>query len=121
MIEEYKPDDAVIKKEVRRLKRIYKDLEGKKKQAAEGLIVEAAFMRGTLTVLKQFICEEGPIDEMKQGEYSILREHPAARTYNSMIQRYMTICKQLTDLLPKEVEKPPEDDEFDNFRVGRED
>lgn len=30
----------------------------------------------TLTLLKESINENGPIDNMPQGEYSILREHP---------------------------------------------
>lgn len=30
----------------------------------------------TLTILKESINENGPIDNMPQGEYSILREHP---------------------------------------------
>ena len=60
------------------------------------------------------ILQDGTIDEMEQGNYSILREHPAMRTYNSTIQRYSAIIKQLSDLLPKEVDKP-EDDGFDSF------
>ena len=110
--------DEKIKKEIRRLKRIYKDLTGKKKQVAEGLVNEAAFMRATLEELKKLIDENGPIDEMPQGDYSILREHPAVKTYNTMIQRYSGVMKQLSDLLPKEV--PREDDDgFDSFVVER--
>jgi len=107
-----------IKKEIRRLKRIYKDLDGKKKQVAEGLINEAAFMKATLEELKELIDENGPIDEMPQGEYSILREHPAVKTYNTMIQRYTTTIKQLADLLPKETPKE-EDDGFESFVMSR--
>lgn len=110
--------DEKIKKEIRRLKRIYKGLEGKKKQVAEGLINEAAFMKATLEELKILIDEKGPIDEMPQGDYSILREHPAVKTYNTMIQRYGTIMKQLTDLLPKEIQQEP-DDGFEAFVMSR--
>jgi hypothetical protein len=112
------PKDAAIKKEINRLKRIYKNLEGKKKQVAEGLIQEAAFMRATLGELKDLIDKTGPVDKMQQGNYSILREHPAVKTYNTMIQRYSTIMKQLTDLLPKESPKV-EDDGFEEFVIGR--
>lgn len=107
-----------VKKEMRRLKRVYKDLDIKKKQAVDGLIEEAAFMRVTLEELKVMIDESGPIDEMPQGEYSILREHPAVKTYNTMIQRYSTIIKQLSDLLPKEVVKE-KDDGFESFVMDR--
>jgi len=103
-----------IKKEIRRLKRIYKDLEGRKKQVVDGLINEAAYMKATLEELKVMIDEKGPIDEMSQGSYSILREHPAVKTYNTMIQRYTTVIKQLADLLPKELPKE-DDDGFESF------
>jgi len=107
-----------IKKELNRLKRIYKDIDGKKKKIIDGLIGEAAFMRVTLEELKKMIDEVGPIDEMPQGEYSILREHPAVKTYNTMIQRYSTIIKQLADLLPKEAPKE-KDDGFEAFVMER--
>jgi len=71
-------------------------------------------MRATLSDLKDTVNMEGAIDEMCQGDYSILREHPAAKLYNTMIQRYSSVIKQLTDLFPKEVPKDLEDD-FDIF------
>lgn len=106
--------DELIKKEIKRLNQVYADLEGKKKQVAEGLIEEAAFMRVTLGQLKEMIDENGPIDEMPQGDYSILREHPAVKTYNTMIQRFTTVIKQLSELLPKE-SPPEEEDPFNDF------
>jgi hypothetical protein len=112
--------DAIIKKEIVRLNKLYANLEGNKKEVAEGIIQEAAFMRATLAELKFMIDKTGPIDEMPQGEYSILREHPAVKIYNTMIQRYSTAIKQLTDLLPKESPKV-EDDGFDDFVVSRDD
>ncbi|RKO62387.1 hypothetical protein [Caldibacillus debilis] len=111
--------DEKIKKEIRRLKKIYADLDGKKREVAEGLINEAAFMKATLEELKELIDQNGPIDEMPQGEYSILREHPAVKTYNTMIQRYSTVMKQLADLLPKEDKKVEEDDGFEAFVMER--
>ena len=110
--------DEMIKKEVRRLKRIYKEIDGNKKKVVEGLINEAAFMRATLEELKKEIDKNGPIDEMPQGEYSILREHPALKSYNTMIQRYSTVIKQLSDLLPKELPKE-EDDGFEDFVMSK--
>ncbi|MED4530923.1 hypothetical protein [Metabacillus fastidiosus] len=103
-----------IKKEAARLKRIFKELDANKKSASEGLIQEAAFMRATLTQLKEDINLNGTIDEMEQGGYSIMRESPAVKTYNTMIQRYTTVMKELLSLFPKEV---PElkDDGFDAF------
>jgi hypothetical protein len=41
-----------IKKEENRLKKIYKNLEGQKKQTVQGLIQRAAFMRVTWKILR---------------------------------------------------------------------
>ncbi len=108
-----------IKQEIARLNGIFAEIDVRRKDIVEGLIEDAAFMRVTLTNLKNQVNEDGAIDEMCQGEYSILREHPAAKMYNTMIQRYAGVIKQLTDLFPKEVPKELEDD-FDKFIGERE-
>ena len=56
---------------------------------------------------------------MPQGEYSILREHPALKSYNTMVQRYTNIINQLTSLHPKEEIKKEVDDGFDSFVLKR--
>ena len=78
-------------------------------------IEEAAYMRITLQELKEEIDKGGPIDEMQQGDYSILREHPALKAYNTMVQRYTNIIDKLTNLHPKEEIKREVDDGFDDF------
>ena len=106
--------DTLVKREIARLTNLFKDMERVRRLSTTGLIEEAAFMKATLLELKQSINENGPVDEMPQGEYSILREHPALRSYNTMVQRYAALLKQLTDLLPKEVQKEVTDS-FDDF------
>ena len=106
--------EAMIKKEVSRLNKIFKELDKNRKSSVDGLIQEAAFMRATLHDLKNDINENGVLDNMQQGEYSILRESPALKSYNSTIQRYTTVMKELFAMLPKEVVKK-EDDGFENF------
>lgn len=107
-----------IKKEIRRLNRIFKEVDKDRKDASKGLIEESAFMKLTLIELKILIDENGPIDEMPQGDYSILREHPALKSYISMINRYTSVSKELFNLLPKEVQKEG-DDGFDAFLMKR--
>lgn len=107
-----------IAKERNRLRRIFKDLDKNQKESAIGLIEEAAFMRITLKGLKDDINEFGPVDEMPQGEYTILRESPTVKTYNTMIQRYTAACKELNNLLPKDNPKI-KDDGFDAFVTSR--
>ena len=109
-----KEKDTAIKTEIKRLIKNFKDIDDKKKEIVEGLIEEASFMRITLFDLKNQVNSEGATNEMSQGTYSILREHPAAKMYNTMIQRYASVIKQLTELLPKEISKEV-DDGFDDF------
>ena len=113
--------DTLIKREVNRLTNLFKDMERVRKLSTNGLIIEASFMKATLAELKTEIDKEGPIDDMPQGDYSILREHPALKSYNTMVQRYAATLKQLTDLLPKEVQKVVEDDGFNEFISSRQD
>ena len=112
--------DTLVKREIARLTGLFKDIEKNRRLSTNGLINEAAFMKVTLQELKYEIDKDGPIDEMSQGEYSILREHPALKSYNTMVQRYAAILKQLTDLLPKEV-KVVEEDVFADFINSRAD
>lgn len=105
--------DKQTKAEKRRLTTLLKELPPNKKKAAEGLIDECAFMRATLKQYREYINTTGLIDEMEQGEYTILREHPAVRSYNTMVQKYSAVCKQLFDMLPSKVAPP--DDDFEDF------
>ncbi|MGJ9383225.1 hypothetical protein [Salipaludibacillus sp. CF4.18] len=107
-----------IKKEVSRLKRNFKELEKDKKDGMESLIHEAAFMRVTLGILKDDINSNGAVDEMTQGDYTIMRESPAVKTYNTMIQRYTAAMKELNSFLPKSSPKTV-DDGFNEFVNNR--
>ena len=118
--EPIKEKDRKINNEIRRLTSIFKDIEKNKRLPSKGLIEEASFMKATLEELKAAIDINGPIDEMSQGDYTILREHPALKAYNTMVQRYTTVIKQLSDLLPKEIIREISDG-FDEFVGGRSD
>ena len=90
-----------IKKEVTKLRKFIKDLETEEQNMTMYLINELAFMKVTLEDLKEEVNENGVIDIMPQGEYSIKRENPALKTYNTMIQRYNSTLKQLDDFINK--------------------
>lgn len=106
--------DERIEVEKTRIEDILSVLDDEKIKVAEGLIAEAAFMRITLEDLKDSINEDGSIDIMPQGEYSIRRQSPEVQIYNTMIQRYNTTYKELFNLLPKESGEIV-DEEFENF------
>ena len=88
-----------IKKELNKFKKFIKDLELQDKNMAMNLIEELAFMKVTLEDLKEEVNESGVVTEMPQGEYSIMRENPALKSYNTMIQRYNQTLKQLDDFI----------------------
>ena len=111
--------DTLVNREINRLTKLSKDIDANKRLTAKGLIEEASFMKATLQELKEMIDKQGPVDEMPQGEYSILREHPALKSYNTMVQRYTNVINQLTNLHPKEEIKQEVDDGFDDFLKRR--
>lgn len=104
-----------IKKEMQKLRQLFKNLPKGKRQAAEGLIQEAAFMRVTLEETRHIIDQEGVLEVFEQGSQRFLREHPATKVYNAMIQRYAVVCKQLFELLPDADQLKQAEDELMAF------
>ena len=96
--------DKMIKKEVLKLRRIYKDLDKEKFDTVFSLIEEAAFMLVTLKDLKQTINRAGSISRYQNGENQWgTKKSPEIEIYNTMIKNHMAIIKQLSDLLPKAI------------------
>lgn len=112
--------DERIKKEERRLRRIYKNIDKDNKAIIDGLIQRAAYMRATLEDWEKDIDTNGYYEMFTQSEKTdpYERERPVARLYNTMNKNYQNIIKQLSDLVPKP-EAKPEDDGFDDFLNGK--
>lgn len=104
-----------IKKEIHKLRRLFKNLPKDKMKAADGLIQEAAFMKVTLEETRHVIDQEGILEKFEQGSQKFLREHPATKVYNTMIQRYTTVCKQLFDMIPDPDAGKQAEDELMSF------
>ena len=115
--------DERIKKEEKRLKRIYKNIDKDKKAIIDGLIQRAAYMRVSLEDYEKDLNEKGYVELFTQSEKTepYERERPVARLYNTMNKNYQSIIKQLTDLIPKEVKVVDEDDGFEDFINSRTD
>jgi hypothetical protein len=111
-----------VKKEEKRLRSFYKNIEKNKMGLADGLIVRAAYMRITLEDYEKDLDKDGYVELFSQSENlePYERERPVARLYNSSNANYQKIMKQLFDLLPKEVQKEV-DDGFDTFLAERHD
>lgn len=120
MTDEQKEQRA-IKREIKRLTEIYKDIEVKRKDLAVGLIENAAFTRIRLKELQQDIAIYGLTELFSQSEnqepYS--RKRPEADLYNTMLGNYLKYIKQLNDMLPKTPEVKTVSDGFDSFVDGR--
>lgn len=84
------------------LKEILTKIPEDKQTIAARLIDELVFMQKTLATLKRQIDENGTVELFEQGKQSFMRESPALKSYNTTIQRYSSLYKQLCDMLPKE-------------------
>ena len=106
-----------LKKEEKRIKSAYKNIESK---VVDGLIYRASFMRIILEDLEEDIKENGTTEMFTQSDMvePYQRKRPAVDIYNTTIKNYNTVIKQLNDALPKTEEKD-EGDGFEGFVLGR--
>lgn len=112
--------DEIVKKEKTKLNAIYNKLDTKTKKSVSTLIEEAAFMGASLYELRKIINKKGYTEEYQNGQNQKgIKKCSEIEIYNTMIKNYMACIKQLTDLLPKEINKAP-DDGFDDFVKLRE-
>lgn len=106
-----------ISKEMKRVKKLLKYVSKERQPIAQTLFKELSFMDRTLSELKKQVEEEGPTTLFRNGKQEFLKEHPALKGYNTTIQRYSLLYKQLIDLLPvSEVNK--EKDKLIEFLKG---
>ncbi|MCX7843246.1 MAG: hypothetical protein N2489_09265 [Clostridia bacterium] len=86
---------------IRKLKKLLRLIPEDRKAIGEKLVEEISFMSETLMELKKTVSEKGVVDLFEQGKQKFMRESPALKAYNTTIQRYSLLYRQLTDLLPK--------------------
>jgi hypothetical protein len=111
--------EKLIKKELTKLNSIFKNLPKDKQRLSEGLKNQACFVLATLAELQEMINNDGAVDLFEQGKQKMFREHPASKTYNSMVRNYLAICKQLLDLLPSNDGSQKAADELMGFLRSR--
>lgn len=79
----------------------FNTLPNDRKILAQKLVSEILFMADTIETLKEKINTEGPILDLINGNgFMTKSEHPAQKSYNTMIKNYLSAMKQLNDLLP---------------------
>lgn len=92
------------------VKKAIKNLSKPKQNIANTLLKEAKFCVAALEELKKEVEQYGVITSMDQGDYSIDRENPALKSYNTTIKNYMNLMKQMAELFDNlPVENKPDD------------
>lgn len=93
---------AQIKKEIKRLNKIFIDIADDKKELCIELIKNAAFLSVQMKDLTERINEEGVISEYQNGENQYgTKESPLVSVYCKFHKQYSGTFAQLNDLLPK--------------------
>ena len=106
--------EEIIKKETKKLDKIFKNIDENKLKIVNPLIHQCAFMSAELQDLKELIKQNGSVEFYKNGANQYGRKKSAAvEVYNAMIKNFAAILKQLYDLLPKNDTEP--DDDFNDF------
>lgn len=102
--------EKAVKKELRKLNALFKDIPEKNKKLVEGLINNAAFMFVSLKELQEELNENGAVIAYTSGNgFDTIKDNPAHKAYTNMLGKYTAIIKQLNDLLPKENQENKDD------------
>ena len=90
-----------IRKEVRRLKAIFKDLDSNKLKTVDALIARAAFLTVNLEDLEAELNETGWTETYTNGRNQEgVKKAAAAEAHISLTKNLNAIMKQLLDLVP---------------------
>lgn len=108
--------DLEIKKEIKKVNIIFRDLDRNVKKTVESLIQNAAYMAVTLRELQETLNQNGLITEYQNGENQYgTKKSPEIEIYNTMVKNYISAMKSLNDFLPKDKIKNMNDDDFELF------
>ncbi|MCM1213306.1 MAG: hypothetical protein NC331_11365 [Lachnospiraceae bacterium] len=111
-----------IRKEKARLRRLFRDIDDKKKKLVDTTIEDVAFMTVTMQDLREEITRDGTTATYKNGENQYgTKQSPASQIYLQMSQKQTQAMKILVDCLPKNEKPKTAEDDFDDFVKGRED
>ena len=90
-----------IKKEITRLRSVFRDLDKNKMKTVESLIRNVAFMAASLEELQEIINAEGYTEEYTNGaNQSGRKQSEAVKIHIAMTKNHASIMKQLADLAP---------------------
>ncbi|MCI3922498.1 hypothetical protein MO973_19895 [Paenibacillus sp. TRM 82003] len=99
--------ERLIKKEIKELTELFTNIDNDQRNYINRLINQVAFMSVTLQELQEILNNDGSVELFVNGAQKMLREHPAAKLYNTTIKNYSALIKQLSDLTPTSDEDDP--------------
>ncbi len=107
--------DLEIKKEMKKISLLFKDLDKNAKKTVDSLLQNAAYMAVTLRELQDTLNKNGMITEYQNGENQWgTKKSPEIEIYNTMVKNFISAMKALNDYLPKDNKKLTDDD-FEDF------
>jgi len=99
------------------IKEIVDLIDCNKRDLAQKLVNRALFMEKTLKKLEKRVREEGAVIKCKNGNgFDTTMEHPAQKSYNTMIGKYNALIKTIIDMVPENADP---DDELLSFLKGK--
>ena len=111
-IAEYKRQITIEKN---KLQKIFKACDKNTQKIAHPLIENASYMKTELAHLKKYNIENGIKEFYMNGKGQFgYKESVESKTYNTMLKNYISVIKQLNEMLPEQ-NKINEEDEFDKF------
>jgi len=107
---------SVKNQNIKELKELLELMDENRKPVAQKLLSRIKFMDTTLNKLQTQIKREGAVIEAVNGNgFKTKTEHPAQKSYNTMIGRYNALVKTFIDLIPT---GSGSDDELLSFLSG---
>lgn len=113
-----------INKELRRLKKLFSEIDENKKKLVQATMEDVAFLTVTMQDLRENINRHGTTAEYKNGENQYgTKQSPDSQLYLQMSQKQTQAMKILVDCMPKAVKVDSTDkkDDFEDFVSSRED
>lgn len=108
--------EKAIKKEIKNLKLLFKEMDKERMKLLEPIFYNAGFMAVHLKEASDHINKYGRVEEYQNGaKQKGIKRSTESEFYNSTIKNFLQAMKVLTDQLDKESATKIIDDGFDSF------
>lgn len=111
-----KEKEKRIKKEMQKLKKLYKELSKEKMTKISELIYRASFLLVMIQDMEQEIIQyENFVTTTINASQTFIKTNPLLKDYRDTIKTYQSVLKQLEDLTKDENLEPIGKDELDEW------